>query len=215
MAIPLIQPTKNPGEFVIPALGNKPFKLVEWREDDYYDTVSIAAGAVAAGTQLVFFRDIQNKQLQHCNLTNPSRIPSGAEMVLNRVGLVIGQAFGNVPAFGDDILKIAYGASFTFTINQTRIVSQGPVFKFQSGYGITGSTTDNQRNSFTTGVPSAAAAPQLLVAQPISSTDDLYGLMRFDTATGWQAGYTMPTLASAFVGITAVLHGLIKKAVAS
>jgi hypothetical protein len=212
MAAPLIQATAKAGEYLIAALG-RTVKLVEWREDDFYDTVVQVAGAITAGTQLVLFRDVQTKSRQHCNLVNPSRIPSGAEMVMNRVGVLINQAFGNVVAAGGDIMKIAYGGSFTFNLNQTRLIAQGPLVKFQTGYGITGATTDTTANSFTTGVPSASAAPQLLVAQPITSTDDLGGEVRFESAA-WAAGFAMPTT-TVLIGITAFLHGLIKRPIGS
>ena len=74
MSSALIRPTDKAGEFVIPALG-KTVKLVEWREDDFYDSISFIAGLIAAGTSHEFFRDITNKNTQHCNITTPRRIP--------------------------------------------------------------------------------------------------------------------------------------------
>lgn len=212
--IPLVVATEKTGMFKIPALGNKEFQLTQWREDDFYDTVQqVLAAPMTAGTILTLFRDVQNKSKQHCNLVNPSRLPSGSQMVLNRVGLLINQAFGNQLASSADILKLAYAGAFTFTLNQDRIVAQGPLVKFQSGYGVTGAVTDTTSNSFTTGVPSAASAPQLLVALPVEPTDDLGGELRFDGAS-WATGFAMPTLTSTYgVGITCFLHGLIKRPV--
>lgn len=65
-------PTNKPGEVYIPALG-KTFQQIELREDDVYDTVLVSAGSQANLTY-TFWRDIQNKDLQDCNLPNPSCI---------------------------------------------------------------------------------------------------------------------------------------------
>jgi len=74
---------------------------------------------------------------------------------------------------------------------------------------MTGSSVKNNATVLTTGVPSAAAAPQLLVAQPITDKDDLYADLAFEDGTGLNAAYVMPTM----TGVTSYsifLHGLIK-----
>lgn len=206
MAFELIVPTGEAGVYEIPALGRK-VKLVEWKEDDYYDSVFQLAGAIAAGTQLEFFRDLANKNLQHTNLARSRNINAGDELVMSRIGLHVAQSVGVLISFGDDINMIAHTGSFTMKIGKTRIIAEGPVYKYQSGLGVTGSTTDTDRSYVTLGVPSAAAAPQLLVAQPVSDKDDLYGTLAFLNAA-WVTGYTVPTLNQVSV-ITAFLHGLI------
>lgn len=207
--LPLLQPTGNAGEYFIPALGQT-VKLVKWKEDDYYDTVYRALGAIAAGTKLKFFTDtVTSKNLQHTNLAQQRRINSGSDMVMSRIGVLIAQAVGNVVADGDDVLKCAYAGSIQFKIGKERIVAEGPLVKFQSGLGMTGATTQNDHGVFTTGVPSAAAAPQLLVAQPIKDGDDLYADLTFEDGTGLNAAYVMPTTVRA-LAFTIFLHGLIK-----
>lgn len=207
--VPLLQPTGNAGEYLIPALGQK-VKLVKWKEDDYYDTVYRALGAIAAGVKLKFFTDtVTSKNLQHTNLAQQRRINSGSDMVMSRVGILINQATGNVVTDGDDMLKCAYAASIQFKIGKERIVAEGPLVKFQTGLGMTGATTINNRGVYTTGVPSAAAAPQLLVAQPIKDSDDLYGDLTFEDGTGLNAAYVMPTT-TGVTSFSIYLHGLIK-----
>jgi len=209
--VPLLQPTGNAGEYLIPALGQK-VKLVKWKEDDYFDTVYRALGAITAGTKLKFFTDsVTSKNLQHTNFAQQRRINSGSDMVMSRVGILICQATGNVITDGDDILKAAYSASIQFKIGKERIVAEGPLVKYQTGLGMTGSTVKNNAAVLTTGVPSAAAAPQLLVAQPITDKDDLYADLAFEDGTGLNAAYVMPTM----TGVTSYsifLHGLIKGA---
>lgn len=205
------QAGKEAGTLYIPALG-KAIKLVEWREDDFFDSVStgaVNAGSTpTAGTSLEFFRDLANKNLQHTNLRTPRRIPAGSEFIMSRIGILPAQAQGNVVYLPSDIVKAAYGVTLTFKIND-RLVSEGPLFKYQSGYGVTGSTTENAAGLATIGVASAAAAPNLMVAQPIMDDDDLVATVDFRAAS-WLTGYAQPTF-SAGLTITLALHGFIKK----
>jgi hypothetical protein len=203
----LVPTGKAAGEYTIPELG-KTIKLVEWREDDFYDTVQQATGLSTAGTTLEYFRDLTSKNLQHTNLKTPRRIPSGSEFILQRIGVVIAQAVGATVQIAADILLAAYAATLTFKINE-RLISEGPLFKYQSGYGMAGGTTANNTSLITTGVPSAAAAPQLLVQQTINDQADLQGTIEFK-ACGWLATTTMPTFTNA-PAFGLMLHGLVKK----
>lgn len=204
----VIQPTKTAGEFYIPALG-KTVQLIEWREDDYQDSVTQALGAVTAGTSLELFRDLSSKNVQHCNLKTPRRIPSGSEFVMNRVGVLIHQAFSNTLVVAADILKVAYNASLTFKVND-RLIVEGALYKFATGYGMAGATTENNTSLISTGVASAAAAPNLLVAQPVKDDDDLNGTIDFKSDSWITGAAVMPTLAGRSV-MSIILHGLIKK----
>lgn len=211
MANPIAQAGREAGSLFIPALG-KAIKLVEWREDDFYDTVvtgdvSVAAAAITAGSSLEFFRDLANKNLQHTNLRTQRRIPAGSEFIMSRIGVLPNQAFGNVMPSPTDITKHAYAATLSFKIND-RLVSEGPLYKYQSGYGVTGSTTENSSGLVTIGVPSAAAAPNLMVAQPVQDDDDLVATVDY-RSVGWATGAAMPTVKA--IGITLTLHGFIKK----
>lgn len=205
----VIQPTKNAGEYFIPALG-RTVQLVEWREDDFADAVSQGAGAVTAGTTLELFRDLASKNVQHCNLKTARRIPAGSEFVINRVGVLIHQCFSNTVVILSDVLKVAYNASLTFKIND-RLVVEGAVYKFSSGYGMVGSSTENAISLATTGVASTAAAAQLLVAQPVKEDDDLNGTIDFKNDSWITGASVMPTLTGRVV-LSCILHGLVKKA---
>jgi hypothetical protein len=212
------QPGKEAGTLYIPALG-RTIKLVEWREDDFYDTIctadpSAAPALIAAGASFEFFRDLQQKNLQHTNLRTPRRIPAGSEFIMSRIALLPHQAFGNVIPTPSQITKLAYAATLTFKIND-RLVSEGPLVKYQSGLGVTGSFVGalaagatSEGGLATIGVPSASAAPNLMVAQPVQDDDDLQGTIDF-RSNAWQAGAVMPTIPG--IGITIFLHGFIKK----
>lgn len=212
----IAQAGKEAGTLYIPAL-NRTIKLVEWREDDFYDTVLTVnsgtmgtAATITAGQSQEFFRDLSNKNLQHTNLKTARRIPAGSEFIMARIGIVPCQAMGNDLPSDDQIIKLAYAATLTFKIND-RLVSEGPLFKYQSGYGVTGSTTRNATGVVTIGVPSAAAAPTLMVAQPVQDDDDLMGTLEFKDFTSWvaAAGDAMPSLPP--IGVMLMLHGYIKK----
>ena len=208
MANEIAVPTGKPGELFIPALG-RTIQQIEWREDDVYDSVTQASGAITAGTELVLFRDLTNKNLPHTNLTQARKIKANSEFIISRVGVVIAQAFSNTLVALPDILKVAYAGTLTFQIGD-RLVTEGPLWKYQTGYGITGGSTETNVSTATTGVPSAAAAPQMLVAQSVSDKDDLVGTINFKGDT-WVTGTSaMPTTAGRTV-FTVVAHGLIKK----
>lgn len=207
----IAQAGKEAGSLFIPALG-KAIKLVEWREDDFYDTVvtgdvSTAAATVTAGTSLEFFRDLASKNLQHTNLRTSRRIPAGSEFIMSRIGVIPNQSFGNVMASPTDLVKHCYAATLSFKIND-RLVSEGPLYKYQSGFGITGSTTQNDTGLATIGVPSAAAAPNLMVAQPVQDDDDLVATIDYKS-NSWATNAVMPSVKA--IGLTLSLHGFIKK----
>lgn len=215
----LATPGKEPGTLNIPALG-RTIKLVEWREDDFYDTVHIgpdfaaAAAAVAAGSSYEFFRDLANKNLAHTNLRTARRIPAGSEFIMARVGVVPNQSFGNVLTLPSDLVKVAYAATLTFKIND-RLITEGPLYKYQSGYGVTGgffpalaAGAQVEAGLATIGVPSAAAAPNLMVAQPVMDDDDLVATIDFKS-NSWADGAVQPTILG--MGVTLSLHGFIKK----
>lgn len=217
-----IRPTGNPGEYDIG--GVQKVKLVQWREGDIYDTVLMtgagggagAGGAVPAGTELILFRDVQNKDLQHTNLKTPRRLPSDSELIISRIGAYIMQSIGTFVCTDADIIQIAHSCYFYFKVGE-RMVSEGPVLAYQSGYGVTGSTTRNATGVVTVGVASAAAAPQLLVAQPIDSTKDLDAKFRFPPADWLNQAAPMNLGANRFpapsmsMGMQCYLHGFIKR----
>lgn len=204
----VIVPTGAAGEFEIPSLGKK-IKLVEWREDSFFDTVQLDGVTPTAGSSLEFFRDLSNKNLQHTNLKTVRRIPSNTEFILTRIGVVPNQALGATLCTDDDIIKLAYAASLSFKLND-RLIVEGPLYKFQSGLGVSGSTTRSSTGIATIGVASAGAAPNLLVAQSVKDTDDLVATLDHKNNSWINGGQSMPTYTTR-MGVTLNLHGLIKK----
>lgn len=205
-------PTDRPGELYIPALGKK-FQQVELREDDVFDTVQLASGAIAKGAEYEFFRDIQNKNEQHTNIPQSRRIQAGDEVAVFRIGLYPRNRVGATAALATDIMQVVENAHFILKFNR-RIVTDGPALKYPTGYGMSGfsdlgaATPGNQAVSI--GVPSVAAAPTLFVPQQLRDNDDIVCKLRFPDAA-WVAGYDAPTLASVDgVLVSAFLRGVIK-----
>ena len=205
----VLRPTSETGVYEVEGLGTR-IRLIEWRAGSFYDSVAFAAGDINPGTNQLLFQNLQNKNRQHTNLdNNAGRLPALTELICNRIGAHVTQAVGDVVTYDADIIKLTHAAYMQVFVNQDRRVADQPLYTFQSGYGVVGTTTRNNAGVVTTGVASAAAAPQLLVAQPIGPNDALTGRIVVDDAQ-WIAGYTKPSLEATNV-VTVFLDGLIKK----
>jgi hypothetical protein len=196
----VLRPTSETGVYEVEGLG-------------FYDSVAFGPSGIAPitpGTNQLLFQNLQNKNRQHTDLdNNAGRLPALTELICNRIGAHITQAVGNTVTLDEDIIKLSHAAYMQVFVNQDRRIADQPLYTFQSGYGITGTTTRNATGVVTTGVASAAAAPQLLVAQPIGPNDALTGKIQVDDAL-WISGYVGPTLSATNV-VTVFLDGLIKK----
>lgn len=202
-------PTKNPGELFIPALG-KTFQQVELREDDVYDTVQLIAGAIAAGTEYEWFRNVENKNEQHTNIPQPRRIAAGDEVAVFRIGVHPREAQGNDLPATLDVKKVFGNAHLLLKFNK-RIITDGPAIKYPTGYGLSGSSNEVAGAGIafhSVGVPSVAAAPTLFVPQQLKDNDDITAKLRFPNAS-WAAGYTVPTTAEDLL-VSIFLRGVIK-----
>jgi hypothetical protein len=204
----LVVPTKNPGELFIPALG-KTVQQVELREDDIYDTVQVF-GAIAAGTEYEFFRDIQNKNEQHTNIPQSRRIQAGDEVAVFRIGIHPRAALGATQADVSDIKQIVENGHLDLRFNR-RIITSGPAVKYPSGYGLSGfSNATPGSAAVSVGVPSVAAAPTLFVPQQLKDNDDIICKLRFPGAA-WTTSYAPPTVSAApGLAVSVFLRGVIK-----
>ena len=134
-----LRPIKGrPGKFLDTSSG-KVLDISDYREDDKYDSVAIPAGTIAAGTELVFYRDIQNKRAVDTNFSQTSRLSAGEEMIIDRVGLAIRLATGNILPTPADIKRIVENSFYRVEINRLLLI-EGPAIKFPTGYGLWGQT---------------------------------------------------------------------------
>jgi hypothetical protein len=223
----ILRATDETGVYEIEGLGTK-IRLLEWRAGSFYDSISFTSDGVtpqAAGSQQQLFQNLNGKTRQFSNLdNNAGRLPALNELITNRVGAHLLQAWGDVVISDADIIKFAHAAYMRVSVNQTRLIFDAPLYTAQSGYGVQGSTTRNNTGIATVGVPSAAAAPQLLVAQPIGPNDsigtDSYLTLYAVNQSNWAqlSALTVPTAAAATLPVfstsvfaTIFLDGLVKK----
>jgi hypothetical protein len=194
----------------------------DFRESDKYDSVVIPSQEIVpTGTELVFFQDIQGKRETDSNIKTPRKLSAGESMVLDRIGLYFRLAVGNSITSGRDVMKIVENSFYSLKINDI-LQDEGPAIKFPSGYGLYGSTTENNTSIVSVGVPATASASRLIKKQMLNQNHELNGVIRFDARTwtsqpnpaGFQnpVAVVQPTLDTALI-ITNYLHGLIRAAV--
>lgn len=208
MASSLVPVKGQPGKFFNKLTGAV-VDIVEWREDDKYDTVTIPAGAIAAGTTRNFFRDLQNKATIDCNFTTQRKLPAGEEMIIDRIWCYVPMAAGNTLVSPADIKRVAENGYVRFQINR-KDVAEGPVVKFPAGYGLAGNTVETDQGIVSIGVPSTAAAAKLVREQLVTEKHDLDAVLFYDART-WDGTIAMPTLTST-VHVKAGFHGLVRSA---
>jgi len=187
------------GTYVLPS--GEVINLADWVDDVIYDSEDVGA-SISAGAEYTFFRDIQDKDLIDTNMMISSKLPSGWEMVVWRIGFVVQSG-----AALDDLILIADRGYAQFLMGQNKIVRQGPIFTFQVGYGIQGGADGN---SSATTVHTAQIGPvgTALVAPlsiPIYIRDD-------DTFKATLKFFEATTL-SAATKVWAILQGWIKRPV--
>lgn len=225
----MLKPIKgSPGRFLDTGSGQV-LNISDYREDDKYDTIVIYgyeldSAGITAGKQYVFFRDVERKMPIDTNLTQPSRLSAGEEMVIDRVGTSIDTYAGEWLVTNSDFGQVVYNAHLRVEVNKL-LLTEGPMVKYACGYGVTGSGLIGfglAPSSFVNiGVPSSAAVPKLVKTQTITDKHELGGYLTFfsrawadwnKTGTGAQIG--MPEISkSSFVLVKCWLHGLLKVAV--
>lgn len=188
----------------------------DFRESDKYDSVLVPAGAQVAGTQFVFFQDVQGKRLLDTNIKTPRKLSAGESMVLDRIGIYVRLATGDTVTVPRDIKKIVENAFYSLKINDI-LQEEGPVVKFPSGYGLYGNTTETDAGIVSIGVPATASAARLVKKQMLNQNHELDGTMTFD-ARNWLTPllapetYDDPTIEQPVI-VTNFLHGLVRAAV--
>lgn len=176
-----------------------------------YDTVFQEAGGITAGTDLPLFLNVQNKNLQFNNFqNNAGTIGSRRRIIITNIGLAILQAFGDTVAVDSDMIKAAHAGVLVVKVNETRKIAEGPLFQYPGGWGVVGTTTRTGTGVVTNGVGSVAAAPELLVAQPVGERDALQGTVNFPNVSNFNTAAAMPTL-TARLGFQIVLRGVLQR----
>jgi len=191
---PLMPVTREAGMFLLP--DGRKVKIADTRYGAVWDTVAQPSGAVTAGTELVFFENLQNKRLIDTSLNTNGRIPAGTELILESVGLYILSAFGTLLPTPSDIKQFVDAAYMRFAING--IVQQdGPAVHFHSGIGFAGNSNENNQGVVSLGVAATGSVRLLDIPQLITKDHDIRAVLRFDDRTwaGTGAGGVFPVAA--------------------
>jgi len=197
------------------------YNIRDFREGDKYDTVAIgqngASTTIQAGTEFVFFQDIQQKRELDTNIKTPRKLSAGESMIMDRIGLYVRSAAGDNTCRAQNVKKVIDNAFFRLKINDI-LQDEGPAVKFPSGYGFYGTTTENNASILSIGVPATASAARLVKKQLLNQNHELDGVMRYDART-WCAAQLQnantadrPTIDEVIL-VTCMLHGLIRAAV--
>ena len=217
MSTPVAVPVKGkPGTIFIPAI-NREVTQIDSREDDVYDSIGIASGSVAAGSNFPFFDSTTGKvNTQYANIPRAHRIPSGYELSLLRIGLYLRTSSGNAGAVGVADIKRIYENGYVLARIGKREIAEGPAVKFQSGYGLAGQTSETNANVIALGSPSAVAAPELKVPQDVTDDDDIFTDLKFPDAAQFLTSAYWGTVWATFsldlrLVVTCFWHGVIRK----
>jgi len=217
-----LRPIKGePGKF-LDTVSGEVLDISDYREDDKYDTIAIPAGVVAPNAKFNFFSEFLGaKSLLDTNVQQLRQLSQGEEMIVDRVGMTVAMASGNILPTPADIKKVVENSFVSFTVNRLVLI-EGPCLKFPSGYGLYGNTVETGQGIVSIGTPSTAAASKLLKTQLLTSQHQFQAVLSFldrnwgDASTGFTFAFPvvadrMPTLANALT-MKAWLHGLLKVA---
>lgn len=207
--MPSVRPIAGkPGHFIDAA--GAVVVLTETRETDRYDTNEQVSGAITAGAILRYFRTLNNKNDLDANVPEAGKLVTGSErMVLERIGVSIQASNSTLLATAADVMRIMCGGYLEFRLNKN-VIEDGPLEKFPSGYGISGSTTENNQAVVNLGIPSTAGVRPLKEQQIVTDAHTVNASITFQART-WLTTNTMPTLDRQNV-IRLYAHGLLESA---
>ena len=221
----MLKPIKgHPGKFLEVGSG-KVISISEYREGDKYDTICIYGVnkiVMTAGTEYIFFRDIERKRMIDTNFTQPVRLSAGEQMIIDRVGLHVRNAVGVWALVETDFPQVVENAFLRVEVNKL-LLTEGIATTFASGYGLSFNGATGNPGSMNIGVPSQAAAGKLLRTQTMTDKHEVIGYFSFLSRdwANWPGGALapdpksvgMPEIEQSFTFVTCFLHGLIKTAV--
>lgn len=212
MASPIKPVRGQAGTFVV-AGTNTVIKLVEWREDNVYDTVELAPTGTltpTAGATYEFFDSLANKKKRDTNLNKAHALPAGWELIITKMGCYFQLAAGNNLQTPADAKKFYENYSVVAKINDTPI-ADGWVLGYQTGIGLYGQTTENAQGVIAPGTPSIGAAPTLLVPQEVNDSHDIRATLYADSMSWSTTNPAQPTFSSAPGFCKFIFRGFLKR----
>lgn len=172
---PGITATGRPGEIHIEGVGLR--KVADMRQDRIWDRVAIPA-TNAAGSELVWFRDLAGKTRLETSMTQQSKLPEGQEAIVFSVCFILSPT--TPPNDVTEILRRGYGE---LVLDDDNRILSGPLIFFPQRYGPYGNimTTNTAVDDglVTNGVPSPGANPRLMMPLYISENRTFRFTLRF------------------------------------
>lgn len=173
-----IMPIRGANGYWVTPDGRK-FQLVNYREDVMYDTLFLAAGLQVTG-RIPFLQNWNNKRLNDTNFSGSiARLPGGQAMIVQWVGFKVVDCFANTIALPRDIKRVTGNLYVDVSLAGFK-QCEGPLERFNTPFGLTGNTTENDAGIVSLGVPSPAAFRPLEQPVYMDSTMDFEAGVTFD-----------------------------------
>ena len=204
----------QPGVYINEATGEI-FKLVEFRDDSKWDSVEVLTTDINNFKKKDFFVTQTDKDDLDTNLDTPRRLSQGETMVIRWIGAEIdplgyGAATPTTGSPLSDVKRIIAFGYLKATINKI-MIAEGQLTKFPTGFGLYGSTTENNTSIVSIGMPSTAARKDLEKQHFITSNHSINVTVTFQSRTWLATDPTTMTLDAARV-LRVHLGGLISAA---
>ena len=111
--------------------GQGAISVSQWIEDPIYDTVTLSAGAIAAGTEYEFFTTLTSKNKDDINLVEANKLPEGWELIVMKMGLEWCALNSDVR----DVLATTNASYLWFETGNSKIRRRAPTWCWPIGFG--------------------------------------------------------------------------------
>lgn len=118
------------GTVLVPGQGA--ISIAQWIEDTIYDTVTISAGAISAGTEYDYFTTLTGKNKDDTNLVETNKLPEGWEIIIIKMGLEV-CARNSDPR---DVLGLVTNSYLRFETGNSKIRRRAPTWCWGIGFGL-------------------------------------------------------------------------------
>ena len=118
------------GTVMVPGQGA--ISIAQWIEDVMYDTVTLSAGAISAGTEYDFFTTLISKNKDDTNLVEANKLPEGWEIIIMKMGV-------EACAFNSDVRDVAAivtNSYIRFETGNSKIRRRAPAWCWAIGFGM-------------------------------------------------------------------------------
>lgn len=157
------QEINDVGTVFVPGQGA--ISISQWIEDPIYDTVTLSAGAISAGTEYDFFTTLTSKNKDDVNLVEANKLPEGWEIIVMKMGMEYCAYNSDVR----DVLSITNNSYLRFETGNSKIRRRAPTFCWPIGFGMYNMNASDEAAAVTRygnlqiGGTAFAAVPNLFV----------------------------------------------------